>query len=40
MATYEMMEFGEEYSKQIISNLKALGGKMHNCGFKVEAAES
>ncbi|MCK5343790.1 MAG: serine hydroxymethyltransferase, partial [Candidatus Heimdallarchaeota archaeon] len=39
MATYEMMEFGEEYSKQIISNSKALGKKMYDCGFKVEAAE-
>ena len=39
MATYEMMEFGEEYSKQIISNSKALGEKMYDCGFKVEAAE-
>lgn len=39
MATYEMMEFGEEYSKLIISNSKALGEKMYDCGFKVEAAE-
>ncbi len=36
-ATYEMMEFGQEYSLQIINNAKALAQKLHESGFKVQA---
>jgi glycine hydroxymethyltransferase len=39
MATYEMMEFGEEYASQTVANAKALGAKMFEFGFKVQASE-
>ena len=39
IATYEMMEFGQAYARQTIANAKALGAKLHEMGFKVQAAE-
>lgn len=39
MATYEMMEFGQAYARQTISNAKVLGAKLFEMGFKVQAAE-
>jgi glycine hydroxymethyltransferase len=38
-ATYEMMEFGHAYARQTIANAKALGSKLTDMGFKVQAAE-
>jgi len=35
VATAEMLEFGEEYSKQIIKNAKALAQSLHEEGFNV-----
>jgi len=39
IATYEMMEFGQAYARQTVANAKALGGKLYEMGFKVQAAE-
>ena len=39
IATYEMMEFGQAYARQTISNAKALGAKLYEMGFKVQAAD-
>jgi glycine hydroxymethyltransferase len=39
VATYEMMEFGQAYARQTIANAKALGAKLYEAGFKVQAAE-
>ncbi len=39
ISTYEMMEFGQEYARQTIANAKYLGQKLHDLGFKVQAAE-
>jgi glycine hydroxymethyltransferase len=39
MATYEMMEFGQEYARQTIANAKYLGRKLYDCGFDVQAAD-
>jgi glycine hydroxymethyltransferase len=39
IATYEMMEFGQAYARQTIANAKALGAKLCEMGFKVQAAE-
>ena len=39
ICTYEMMEFGQDYAKQTISNAKALGQFMYDRGFKVQAQE-
>ena len=39
IATYEMMEFGQAFARQTISNAKALGAKLYEMGFKVQAAE-
>ena len=39
IATYEMMEFGQDYARQIIANAKALGAKLFEMGLKVQAAE-
>jgi glycine hydroxymethyltransferase len=36
-ATYEMMEFGQEYALLVINNAKALAQKLHESGFKVQA---
>ncbi len=40
LATYEMMEFGQEYARQIVANAKYLGQKLYDLGFKVQAPES
>ena len=39
IATYEMMEFGQPYARQTIANAKALGAKLFEMGFKMQAAE-
>ena len=39
IATYEMMEFGQDYARQIIANAKALGAKLFEMGLKVQAAD-
>ena len=39
VATYEMMEFGQEYARQTIANAKFLGQKLHAAGFDVQAAD-
>ncbi len=39
IATYEMMEFGQAYAGQTITNAKYFGKKLHEAGFKVQAAE-
>jgi glycine hydroxymethyltransferase len=36
-ATYEMMEFGAEYAKQVVANAKQLAKKLFEAGFKVQA---
>ncbi len=37
LATYEMMEFGAEYAKQVVANAKRLAAKLFEAGFKVQA---
>jgi glycine hydroxymethyltransferase len=39
ITVYEMMEFGQDYAKQVIANAKHLGGKMHEAGIKVQGHE-
>lgn len=39
IATYEMMEFGQEYARQTITNAKFLGKRLHDMGFSVQAEE-
>ncbi len=39
IATYEVMEFGHAYARQTIANAKALGPKLYDLGFKVQAPE-
>jgi glycine hydroxymethyltransferase len=39
MATYEMLEFGEEYARQTVANAKALAASLAEMGFRVQAAE-
>ena len=39
VATFEMMEFGQEYAKQIVLNARHLGRKLYDLGFKVQAPE-
>ena len=39
IALAEMVEFGEDYAKQIIKNAKALGRSMKSVGFNVLAEE-
>ena len=39
ITVYEMMEFGQEYSAQVVANAKHLGRKMHELGIKVQGAE-
>jgi glycine hydroxymethyltransferase len=36
ITVYEMMEFGQEYARQVIANAKHLGRKMHEAGIKVQ----
>jgi glycine hydroxymethyltransferase len=39
VTVYEMMEFAQAYARQTIANAKELGRRMHDLGFKVQAAE-
>ncbi|MCX7032268.1 MAG: serine hydroxymethyltransferase, partial [Spirochaetes bacterium] len=39
VSTYEMLEFGVEYARQVVANAKHLARKLHDVGFKVEGAE-
>jgi glycine hydroxymethyltransferase len=39
IATYEMMEFGQAYARQTIANARALGAKLYEMGFRVQAPE-
>jgi len=39
VATYEMLEFGAEYARQVVANAKRLARGLHDHGFKVQAAE-
>jgi glycine hydroxymethyltransferase len=38
-ATYEMMEFGEEYARQVVANAKYFARKLFDLGFKVPAEQ-
>ena len=38
-ATYEMMEFGEEYARQVVANAKHFARKLFDLGFKVPAEQ-
>jgi glycine hydroxymethyltransferase len=38
-ATYEMMEFGEEYARQVVANAKHFARKLFDLGFKVLAEQ-
>ncbi len=37
IACAEMLEFGEQYTRQVVRNSKALGQALHDCGFDVLA---
>ncbi len=39
ITVYEMMEFGQEYAKQVIANAKHLGKKLRELGMNVQGAE-
>ncbi len=39
ITVYEMMEFGQEYARQVIANAKHLGRKMHEAGIEVQGRE-
>jgi glycine hydroxymethyltransferase len=39
MATYEMMEFGEQYAEDTIKNAKALAAALDSHGFDVQGKE-
>jgi len=39
ITTYEMMEFGHAYARQVVANAKELGRQLHEAGFKVAAPE-
>ena len=39
ITVYEMMDFAPAYARQTIANAKELGRRMHELGFKVQAAE-
>ena len=39
ITTYEMMEFGHAYARQVVANAKELGRQLHEVGFKVEEPE-
>ena len=39
ITVYEMMEFGQEYARQVIANAKHLGRKLHEAGIKVQGHE-
>jgi glycine hydroxymethyltransferase len=39
ITVYEMIEFGQQYAKQVIANAKHLGAKMHEAGIQVQGQE-
>jgi glycine hydroxymethyltransferase len=39
VATYEMLEFGVEYARQVVANAKHLARTLYDLGFKVQGAE-
>lgn len=39
IATYEMMEFGEQYAEDTIKNARALATALDSCGFDVQGKE-
>jgi glycine hydroxymethyltransferase len=39
VTVYEMMEFGQEYAKQVIVNAKHLGRKLHEAGMNVQGQD-
>jgi glycine hydroxymethyltransferase len=39
ITVYEMMEFGQEYARQVIANAKHLGKKLYELGIKVQGHE-
>jgi len=39
LSTYEMMEFGHAYARQVVANAKEFGKRLHGLGFKVQAPE-
>jgi len=39
IATYEMMEFGEQYAEDTIKNARALAAALDSCGFDVQGKE-
>lgn len=39
VATYEMLEFGADYARQVVANAKRLARALHEHGFKVQAAD-
>jgi glycine hydroxymethyltransferase len=38
-ATYEMLEFGVEYARQVVANAKHFARKLYDLGFKVQAEQ-
>jgi glycine hydroxymethyltransferase len=39
LASYEMMEFGAEYARQVVANAKHLARKLYDRGFKVQGEQ-
>jgi glycine hydroxymethyltransferase len=39
ITVYEMMEFGQEYARQVVANAKHLGRKMYEAGMTVQGQE-
>jgi len=39
VSTYEMLEFGVEYARQVVANAKRLARSLYDRGFKVQAEE-
>jgi glycine hydroxymethyltransferase len=39
VATLEMLAFGKEYARQVVSNARALAASLHRSGFAVECAD-
>jgi len=39
LSTYEMLEFGADYARQVVANAKRLAAKLHELGFKVQGEQ-
>ena len=39
ISTYEMLEFGAEYARQVVANAKRLARKLYELGFKVQGEQ-